>query len=105
MKKYLHALSGISLAITLSFGVATAQAQAPAPTETHEGFTIAATPYENGGRWQLCGVISKEIDGALKEHSFIRADTFDTRKDAEQMTFAKARQMIAQLGDGVLRSP
>ncbi len=89
----------------LGIDAGAAKAQAPAPTETHEGFTIAATPYENGGRWQLCGVISKEIDGELKEHSFIRADTFDTRKDAEQMTFAKARQMIAQMGDGVLRSP
>ncbi|MDB5571851.1 MAG: hypothetical protein JWN93_3034 [Hyphomicrobiales bacterium] len=80
-------------------------AEAPAPTETHDGFTIAATPFENGGRWQLCGVISKEIDGALKEHRFIRADAFDTRQDAERMTFAKARQMIAQMGDGALSSP
>ena len=88
------------------FGVdAAPKAEAPAPTEQHEGFTIAATPYENNGRWQLCGVISKEIDGELKEHRFIRADAFDTRKDAEQMTFAKARQMIAQMGDGVLRTP
>ncbi|HEY8579103.1 MAG TPA: HlyU family transcriptional regulator [Beijerinckiaceae bacterium] len=78
-------------------------AAAPPPTETHEGYVIAATPYEANGRWQLCGVITKEIDGVAKEHRFVRADTFDTRKDAEQMTFAKARQMIAQMGDGVFR--
>jgi hypothetical protein len=80
------------------------RAEAPAPTETHAGFTIAATPYESGGRWQLCGVISKEVEGVLKDHRFVRADTFDTREVAEQMTMSKARQMIDQLGDGILRS-
>ena len=80
------------------------RADAPAPTEDYAGFSIAATPYENGGRWQLCGVISKEIDGVRKEHRFVRADAFDTRDVAEQMTLSKARQMIDQLGDSVLRS-
>ncbi len=77
-------------------------APANGPSQTHEGFTITATCYENNGRWQLSGVISKEIDGAVREHRFIRADSFATREDAEQMVFFKARQMIEQMGDRVL---
>lgn len=88
------------------FGLGGASGESPAAplrTETHEGFTIAATPYEASGRWQLCGIISREIDGELKEHRFIRADTFNTRDEAEQMTLFKARQMIDQMGEAVLR--
>ncbi len=69
---------------------------ASGPSETHEGFTIVATPYENNGRWQLCGIISREVDGVLKEHRFVRADSFAARSEAEEMTLFKARQIIEQ---------
>lgn len=72
--------------------------------QTHEGFTITATPFEANGRWQLCGVIAKEIDGETKEQRFIRADSFATREDAAEMTFFKARQMIDQMGEDVLKA-
>ena len=42
----------------------------------HKGFTIRATPFKQDGQYQTCGVISKEIDGVVKEHKFIRADRF-----------------------------
>ncbi len=71
----------------------------PAPTVEHGGCTIAATPYENEGRWQLSGVITKETDGETKTHKFIRADAFASRDDAIEMTFFKGRQIIDQNGD------
>ena len=77
---------------------------AAAPSQAIEGFTVTATPYENNGRWQLCGIIAKDIDGARKEQRFIRADTFATREEAETMVFFKARQMIEQMGERVLTS-
>ncbi len=64
----------------------------------HEGYEIIATPYEERGRFQLCGVIAKEIDGERREHRFIRADQFTTLDDAVEMTFFKGRQIIDQSG-------
>jgi hypothetical protein len=80
--------------------------EAPAPRESEEygGFVIAATPFQAEGRWQLCGVISREVDGAVKEHQFIRADAFGSREDAVQMTFLKGRQIIDQQGESLLSS-
>lgn len=86
------------------FGLGGAPKEAPpAPTQEHEGFTIAATPFEDGGRFQLCGVITREIDDELKEHRFIRADKLSTMEDAVSMTFFKGRQIIDQMGEDVFR--
>ncbi len=71
------------------------------PSEEHAGYTITATPYENNGRWQLCGVITREVDGAVKEHKFIRADNFGSRTEAEDMVLFKGRQIIDQSGGRV----
>ena len=73
--------------------------QAPERVQAYEGFEIRATPYEEEGRWQLCGVIAKEIDGARKEHRFIRADRFAMPEEATEMVFFKARMMIDQMGE------
>lgn len=71
-----------------------AKAELPSPETEHIGFTLRATPYQEGGQWQMCGVIAKEIDGVMKEHRFVRADRFPTREDAVEFTFAKARQIV-----------
>lgn len=67
--------------------------------QEYKGFAIVATPYKEGGQYQLCGVISKQIDGAAREHRFIRADRFPGLDDAVEMTFLKARQIIDQQGE------
>lgn len=83
------------------FGGGEPKAEAPAPTSEHNGYTIRATPFQEAGQWQLCGVIEKEIGGEAKAHRFIRADRFAGRDDAVEMTFMKARQIIDQSGDRV----
>ena len=65
----------------------------------HKGFVIRATPYKEGGQYQTCGVIAKEIDGAAKEHRFIRADRFASLEDAVEVTIRKGQQMIDEQGD------
>src|SRR5690349_12868498 len=48
------------------FGGRKAEEEKPAgPVKSieHNGFTIHATPYQDGGQYQLCGVIEKVIDG------------------------------------------
>lgn len=72
---------------------------AKAPAQDYEGYTIRATPYEDGGRFQLCGIITKTVEGETREHRFIRADKLATMEDAVFMTFFKGRQIIDQLGD------
>lgn len=65
----------------------------------HNGFLIRATPFKQDGQYQTCGVVSKEIDGVLKEHKFIRADRFAGLEDAVMVTLNKGRQLIDEQGD------
>jgi hypothetical protein len=83
-------------------GGAAAKAEAgPAATAEHGGFTLKATPYQEGGQWQMCGVIEKQVGGELKSHRFVRADRFPDRDQAAEFTLAKARQIVDQMGERV----
>jgi len=82
------------------FGLDKAPAEAKdAPTLEVGGHLVTATPYLEAGQWQLCGVISKEVDGVRKEHRFVRADRFADRQTAVEMVFLKARLLVEQSGD------
>ena len=65
----------------------------------HKGFTIRATPFKEGGQFQTCGVVSKEIGGEVKEHKFIRADRFATLEDAVSVSLSKGRQLVDEQGE------
>jgi hypothetical protein len=71
---------------------------AVAPSQQYKGYVIRATPFKDKERFQVCGVIAKEIDGEIRENTFIRADSSPMRDDAVEMTFFKARQIIDQGG-------
>ena len=73
----------------------------PAKQVEHKGFTIVATPFRNEGQYQTCGVISKEIDGEMKEHKFIRADRFAGLDDAVDVSIRKGQQMVDEQGDRI----
>ncbi len=70
----------------------------PSRTLDYKGFLITATPFLERERYQVCGVIEREIEGVLKQETFIRADASPSRDDAIEMTFFKARQIIDQRG-------
>jgi hypothetical protein len=72
---------------------------APVQTVEHEGYLIEATPYLEGGQYQVAGTISKEIGGERKVHKFIRADRTPTVDDAAEMSIRKAKQIIEQAGE------
>lgn len=76
-----------------------AKADKPAKTIEHKGFTVAATPYKHDGQYQTCGVISKEVGGAVKEHRFVRADRFAGLDDAVEVSLRKGQQMIDEQGE------
>ena len=73
----------------------------PAKQIEHKGFTIAATPYKNDGQYQTCGVVSKEVDGALKEHRFVRADRFAALDDAVEVSLRKGQQIVDEQGERI----
>ena len=74
---------------------------APAKQIEHKGFTIAAMPYKNDGQYQTCGVVSKEIDGVLKEHRFVRADRFAGLDDAVEVSLRKGQQIVDEQGERI----
>ena len=73
----------------------------PVRTAEHNGYRIEAMPYPEEGQFQVCGVISKEIGGATRQHRFVRADRFPTLDDAAEFSIVKGRQIIDQQGDRI----
>lgn len=67
----------------------------------HKGFLIKATPYKEGSEFQTCGVVSKEIDGELKEHRFVRADRFGDINTAADISLTKGRQLVDEQGERI----
>jgi hypothetical protein len=65
----------------------------------HNGFVISATPYKADGQYQTCGIVSKEIDGVMKEHKFIRADRFAGLDDAVDISIKKGIQLVEEQGE------
>ncbi|MER9952208.1 HlyU family transcriptional regulator [Mesorhizobium sp. M0047] len=74
---------------------------APAKQVEHKGFLISATPYKADGQYQTCGVVSKEVDGVLKEHKFIRADRFAGLDDAVDISIKKGIQLVDEQGERI----
>ncbi len=73
----------------------TAKPPAPAKTLAYNGYTINATPYKEGGQYQLAGEISK--DG--KTHKFVRADKFNDVNEAAEFAIAKGQLIVDQQGE------
>ena len=67
----------------------------------HNGFTVRATPYTEGGEYQTAGVIEKEISGERKSHTFVRAERFPSIEAATEFSLIKGRQIVDQVGDRV----
>lgn len=86
------------------FGGGISGASAPAATEEYEGFVITATPISESGQFRLAGMVTKDVNGEMQEHKFIRADQFTTKDQAEEFAMLKGRQMIDQLGDRIFQS-
>lgn len=84
-------------------GEASRKAEDPAATLEHRGFTIEARPYRDGGQYQTAGVVWKIVDGERREHSFIRADRFQSLDDAASHALVKGRQIVDEQGDRLFR--
>ena len=67
----------------------------------HEGFTIFAEPMKDGSSWRIAARIEKEIDGDVKVHQMVRADTTQSREEAESASLNKAKMLIDQQGTSI----
>jgi len=67
----------------------------------YKGFVIRPAPFVEGGQYQTCGIITREVGGETKEHRFIRADRFASKDDAVDITLRKARQLIDEQGERI----
>lgn len=79
------------------------QPAGPLKSIEHNGFTIHATPYQEGGQYQLCGVIEKLVDGEMRTHRFVRADRFPGAQEAADFSIVKGQQLVDQQGDTIFR--
>lgn len=86
------------------FGLkSTPEAPKEAPSLEYKGFVIKAKPFKADGQHQLAGSIEKEIDGTLREYSFIRVDRFPALEDAVEFTLAKGRQIVDEQGERMFK--
>jgi len=80
-------------------GSSASQAPVAADPVEHQGYTIHPAPAAEGGQFRLGAVISRQVDGQLKEHKLIRADLFPSRDEAVEAAVRKAKLVIAEQGD------
>lgn len=69
----------------------------------YNGFTIQPAPQKTGGGWNTAGTISKEIDGVVKSHNFIRVDTHSNKDDAISFAVVKGQQIVDEQGDALFK--
>lgn len=71
--------------------------------EDYNGFRIFPDPIRDEGGFRIAARIEKEVDGELKTHQMIRADTTQSEDEARRMSLRKAQAFIDQMGIGVFR--
>lgn len=68
-------------------------------SQTYKDFTITPEPMPADGQHRISAIITKEVNGEMKSHHLIRADTLMTPEAAAEAAFEKAKTVIDQQGD------
>ena len=74
-----------------------------APSETYKDFRITATPIAEGQAFRVAATIEKEVDGKMRRHELIRADTMQGLEAAQVASIGKAKQVIDEQGELIFR--
>lgn len=72
-----------------------------APKEDYNGYHITLTPISESDGYRVCALIEKEIEGELKTHKMVRADTVQGLEAAQAASLRKAQQVIDEQGDRI----
>jgi len=67
--------------------------------ETYQEMRIYPTPMREGSHYRLAARIEKDVDGEIRTHDVIRADTFESHDQAASASIAKAKQVIDEQGN------
>lgn len=76
-------------------------AKAEAEPELFQEFSIFVDPEKADGGFRIAARIEKEIDGEVKTHRMIRADTCNSADEARELSLAKAKMLIEQQGETI----
>jgi hypothetical protein len=85
------------------FGKTPAIAPTAVEPVLHNGFRIFPQPLSDDGSFRIAARIEKDVDGAVRVHELIRADTRTSLDEATEASLAKAKLAIDQLGDTLFR--
>ncbi|GMQ75749.1 MAG: HlyU family transcriptional regulator [Gammaproteobacteria bacterium] len=69
----------------------------------YKGFSIVPTPRKVQGGWTTEGTISKSTGDDTRSEHFIRADMLMSEQDAVDYSVAKAKKIIDEQGDRLLK--
>tara|TARA_R110002072_G_C7551002_1_gene499247 strand:- start:99 stop:392 length:294 start_codon:yes stop_codon:yes gene_type:complete len=85
------------------FGSKSSRKAADDPVETYKGFRIVVAPMSEGSKFRLAARIEHDVEGETRVHHVIRADTFDGLEQAQEVSLAKAKQVIDEQGKMLFR--
>ncbi len=91
-----------SLKKMFSGGGSGAPAPGADPVE-YNGYTIQPTPVKAAAGWQVRAVITREIDGEVVSHEFVRADAFTDMTATIDTTILKAKRTIDEQGERLFK--
>lgn len=83
------------------FGGGAAKSKPEAQAEDYKGFLITPQPIRDSGGFRIGARIEKEINGTLKTHEMIRADTIQSEEEARSVSLSKAQVFIDQMGEAI----
>ena len=72
--------------------------------QEYNGYTIQPAPQKDPAGWRVRGVISREVEGEAKTHTFVRADTYSDLDTIITMTVTKAKRIIDEQGDRIFNA-
>lgn len=70
---------------------------------SYKGFEVEAAPINEDGKYRTAGYISGELDGETRRIQFIRADQSTDLNTAVDHSLTKARQIIDEQGNSLLK--
>lgn len=81
------------------FGLSKGAAPAPDDAgEDYKGCVIFAEPIREGSIYRIAARIEARVDGQLKVHQLIRADTLQDQAEARTASIEKAKKLIDEQG-------
>ncbi|PJC87411.1 transcriptional regulator [Vibrio sp. HA2012] len=83
------------------FGSVAKEKQVEVEPFEYKSFLIYQEALSEHGQYRIAGRITKEIDGEIKIHRFIRSDLLSSERDANEMMLNKAKMFIDQMGDSI----